>query len=1095
MLSAAPAPGTVLPAERAAIADALAPGHSAAHAAFARHSDGARALARAALAALQGKLAALNTQHHGACALLMLKRAAVERLGALLLPGGGGSAPPRALGPRVSGRVTRAGVAAVGQASGWFLTAEEEEVLWRGCLEAEAAAAPGAARDDEVAAGEAAAAAAAEARPSTAAGSRGRSFGGGGSTSLPRDYPPQHQQQQQGGGGGGAGASVCLSTLFRVVRGAMAPEELPAPRRAAIAAAWERLWRAAHGSASAAAVAATAPGAAAAPPPAASAPHAAIALATIACTFAAAGHPEVKANVRSPEAVLEEFQESFGVRVRAPASSVARAEFFEYYADVSHGTPGESVFVGVLEGVWPAPHAVGSAAVGSVTVAPGGQRGVDGSVYLTSAATGGRLPSQPATAASPAFLAALAQAGGAPEAALRLHLAKVCDASVAYLAYALRRVDVDGDGCVGLEEFRAALRDTVVQCTDAGGALAQSAVPVGGEVFLRSRRAAPQQQALPQHAGADAPQLSQHLHPLLLSEHDSAAVFAALLRCCRRAGGAGSLLPLAEGLEALRGPHALKPSRASLIASLFAHLDSRRAGKLPIQGISAAFQANSHPRCAAGRSNPALYNRIFRDSFVEGCSLVQERGGGGARLRGGPAGEAYYGTGEVGFATESFFTEWCAGLSACYAAPAEDGDFALTLSALWSGKQLSGSGAAGREGAAADRCRESEEDLAEIMGRMGALGGPAGRWSSAQMQHAAAAAQQPPGAAATASPVRSSFTRDQRVGGEGMSKSMSGLLPGPASAAKGGGGAGARGAGFATLNAASPTRPTTAAGGRGDFMGSEAHYMQHTQLLQHHASGAQHAPPAAAPALSASFLVRSPPSLAPLLGEMLAVLQRKGPKASYRLLAALERASAQCAGGRAGTSRSTLDPAPLSAVFACLRDAGCALDAARQGALAQAFAAEPQQLASAGSSYGSVECYPWEVLSAIHGGGLTGARAAVADKAWARLCVLTRSGWGESPAGGHGTPTLADVRILAEGLDESKRKVQTGAGFAAHPEVRAGKRSAEDVEREFLETFAGPTIVGGEQGQGGGASALLPRSCLAASSLTHFPLSFPLTAP
>ena len=32
---------------------------------------------------------------------------------------------------------------------------------------------------------------------------------------------------------------------------------------------------------------------------------------------------------------------------------------------------------------------------------------------------------------------------------------------------------------MGLEEFRAALRDTVVQCTDAGGALAQSAVPVG----------------------------------------------------------------------------------------------------------------------------------------------------------------------------------------------------------------------------------------------------------------------------------------------------------------------------------------------------------------------------------------------------------------------------------------------------------------------------------------------------------------------------------------------------------------------------------------------------------------------------------------
>ena len=50
-----------------------------------------------------------------------------------------------------------------------------------------------------------------------------------------------------------------------------------------------------------------------------------------------------------------------------------------------------------------------------------------------------------------------------------------------------------------------------------------------------------------------------------------------------------------------------------------------------------------------------------------------------------------------------------------------------------------------------------------------------------------------------------------------------------------------------------------------------------------------------------------------------------------------------------------------------------------------------------------------------------------------------------------------------------QRKVETGAGYAAHPDVRSGKRSAEEVEREFLETFAGPTIVAGPQGPGAGA--------------------------
>ena len=83
------------------------------------------------------------------------------------------------------------------------------------------------------------------------------------------------------------------------------------------------------------------------------------------------------------------------------------------------------------------------------------------------------------------------------------------------------------------------------------------------------------------------------------------------------------LLPFAEACEVLRGPAASKPSRAALIASLYATLDSRKEGRVGMAAATAAFNAAAHPRCVAGRTNPALYSRIFRDSFVEGGQLVE----------------------------------------------------------------------------------------------------------------------------------------------------------------------------------------------------------------------------------------------------------------------------------------------------------------------------------------------------------------------------------------------------------------------------------------------------------------------------------------
>ena len=988
------AAGLITASERAAITAAMAHGASRARSEFARHSDGASALSAAALRSLQGKLAALNSQRGGAYALASCKRAVVERLaGTALLP----VPVPAVLGGRVCGRVARGGLGAVGEACGWFLTGEEEETLWRACLEVEGREGGGV--EDEVG-GEGGALPPPPAQQAPASyGRGGRGSGGSG-----------------GGGGGGAGSgaatpsstprlptassgpSVCLSTLFRVARGALSPAELPAPRLASITGAWERLWKAAYGSTEGSG---------------GSGAQAVLPLATLAAVFSPATHPEVRANMRSAEAAQGDFLEAFALRRRAGSSSVGKGEFFAFYADVSHATPDESMFHSLMEGCWPAPHVVGS----------GGGSGYAGAGAQLPVAPGGlRGSSAQATAPPSIFLAAQAQAA-APEEVLRAHLARVCDASLPYLLYACRAADTDSDGCLRLEEWRCALQDTILHCTDAGGQLAHSAAPVGGEVFLRSRAAAvasggqqPQGGAL---LGQGLHHMSAQLHPLLLTDTDATFIFNHLLsRCTRgqqqqqrsRQAQAQLLLPFAEACEVLRGPAASKPSRAALIASLYATLDSRKEGRVGMAAATAAFNAAAHPRCVAGRTNPALYSRIFRDSFVEGGQLVEAKGGESSRrLMGGPAGEAYYGSGDAGFVKESFFTEWCAGLSASYASPGEDGDFALTVSSLWSGKQLSRGGGAGLPvSAAASKCLENEEDLADIMGRMGSRGGPGARWSSAQVQGGGAASSSSSSSAManpSSSPVRCSFAKEQRIGGEGRSKSMSGLLPGPASTAKTGQ---LRGAGLeASL---SPAR----GGGGAPYLPSPASSMaasgSYSTSSASAAAAASGAPPSHYSAPSSAFCVNYPPTVQPILNEVMAVLQRRGVKASFRLLAALERVSGQTA--QQQYPISLCEPAPISAVFACLRDAGCALDGGKLGALSQAFACD--------ESASGVLCIPWEVLSAVHGGGLKGGRAAVVDKAWARICVQTAQGWGESPAGGQGIPTLADVRVLAEGLDESK---------------------------------------------------------------------------
>ena len=307
---------------------------------------------------------------------------------------------------------------------------------------------------------------------------------------------------------------------------------------------------------------------------------------------------------------------------------------------------------------------------------------------------------------------------------------------------------------------------------------------------------------------------------------------------------------------------------------------------------------------------------------------------------------------------------------------------------------------------------------------------------------------------------------------EGMSATMKGLLPGPASRATH---AATRGGGLATLTATGSTAnpgtplasthqqppqpggfedPRFATGLSGHALAANAPTVGYARRATGAHSEGIYAAAAAAGGADDVVEAMPPPPATPLsrpLSPSVTSVVRKallagGPRASLSLARALEVASAVCASPNAppprGARRHLAHPIPVSALIACLRDVGAILDARGVAALSDVTHEDYSARGSAPTQLLS----PLSFLLAVHP-SLPPARAAVVERAFThvRSSVAREAASGK----GHAVATLTDAHMLFQS--------------AAHPDVRAGKRADEEVLREFLEFFSGPTI-GGERG-------------------------------
>ena len=119
-------------------------------------------------------------------------------------------------------------------------------------------------------------------------------------------------------------------------------------------------------------------------------------------------------------------------------------------------------------------------------------------------------------------------------------------------------------------------------------------------------------------------------------------------------------------------------------------------------------------------------------------------------------------------------------------------------------------------------------------------------------------------------------------------------------------------------------------------------------------------------------------------------------------------------------------------------------------ALLGEFFGEKQHTTGGGGGSAAVGVIPWRVLAAIHGAPLQRARSEIISAAYAQISRLTADGRAYSPPGTP-HPRLEDVYKLRE----------ASGGYSNHPDVKAGKRTPEDVEKEFLTCFSAE-LVGDE---------------------------------
>ena len=807
----------------------------------------------------------------------------------------------------------------------------------------------------------------------------------------------------------------------------------------------------------------------------------------IAKAFSAALHPDVKANKRTAAEVTSEFLDTFGMQVRTEVKgsgvgaralglpthrSVSAQEFEDYYADLSGAILDDSYFDLVVFGCFPTaanhllsaasqahnkanPHITASVGAASqadkresiFAIAPP-EKPFGGTLTFNGESRhSGRMRIQNANTNQVAESGALSatrpntQGGGVGGGfnsgsgmrqmtdsgysyvdrvtidsslkALHARLVRVGPFAMSYLGAMFRRHDNDRDGLIDLFEFRAALKDTVMTC------------------------ASP-------HTGGGAASASVE-HPLTISDTDSDAVFAAAIQTFspETANSQRPVIPLEKFHQCLRGP--LSRSRRAAVLSLFTQLDKDASGCIPIGHLMQSFRAEGHPVVHAGKATVTSIYRQFQDSFGEAFKYEDSAGAAGARFDPGAAGEAYRGYGD-GMVRLPFFESWNEGIASLVGGgpstngepyPSDSGsdnDFNLVSFSVWQAARASSNALSGGSNGPAFDARamlqKSDDTESGILSSMQKLGsasraggqanvsstafeigaGPGTRVGIARQQHVAAQQQQNQlGGVAGSSLVIPPTNRGGMAAAQPPQPPPS---PSPATYAAQ--------AARMIANRSTPNNSRffsdelgVVTGGSGTNVGVRG--------------GSRQLSDASA---SSSQSMMMDPELDSAIKMGRSILQRRGFRGGFQLLRSIELASGAVNGGQQQQQQqaplgSALLPIPQKMMMGIIRDSGLGLSNHQLEIVASRFSA-PKAFLDA--------LFPQ--LSPTRMDIVRRAFDAVSKQASAQNAII------------NGSPALSVLQLSYLS--------------ARHPEVKSGKRSEEDVLREFLATFSGPTIVDGE---------------------------------
>jgi Ca2+-binding EF-hand superfamily protein len=606
--------------------------------------------------------------------------------------------------------------------------------------------------------------------------------------------------------------------------------------------------------------------------------------------------------------------------------------------------------------------------------------------------------------------------------ALHTRLVRIGPFAMSYLGAMFRRHDNDKDGLIDLFEFRAALKDTVAACASphTGGGISSASVE----------------------------------HPLTVSDTDSDAVFASAIQffAPETANSQRPVIPLEKFHQSLRGP--LSKSRRAAVLSLFTQLDKDASGCIPIGHLMQSFRAEGHPVVHAGKATVTSIYRQFQDSFGEAFRYEDSAGAAGARFDPGAAGDAYRGYGD-GMVRLPFFESWNEGISSLVGGgpsvngepfPSDSGsdnDFNLVAFSVWQAARASSnaltSGSSGPTFDARAMLQKSDDTESGLLSSMQKLGsasraggqanvsstafeigaGPGTRAGIARQQHMAAQQQQQQstGVAGSSLVIPPSSAR-------GMPISSS--QPPPPSPSQ------APYAAQASRMIANRTTPNTSR-----FFSDELGVVNGGSGTNVGMNGGSRLPS------SSSSSIQQSHSLDPELDSAIkmgrSILQRRGFRGGFQLLRSIELASGAVNGGSGsnfqnGHRNVSQQQAPLGSAYlpipqkmmaGIIRDSGLGLS--------------NQQLDIVASRFQTPKAFLdvlFPQLSPSRADIVRRAFDAVFKQAAAQNAIID------------GSPALSVLQLSYLS--------------ARHPEVKCGKRSEEDVLREFLATFSGPTIVDGE---------------------------------